>query len=37
MSTRRVTRALTVAVIGGAALLFATGVYAESRRLPDQP
>jgi hypothetical protein len=37
MSTRRLTRALTAAVIGGAALIFATGIYAEAKRLPDQP
>jgi hypothetical protein len=37
MSARALGRALTRAALGVAALVFATGVYAESNRLPDQP
>jgi hypothetical protein len=37
MSARAIGRALSRAALGAAALVFATGVYAESKRLPDQP
>jgi hypothetical protein len=37
MSARALARALTGAALGAAALVFATGIYAESNRLPDQP
>jgi hypothetical protein len=37
MSARSLGRVLTRAAVGVAALLFATGLYAESNRLPDQP